>query len=162
LTMVVIFSAALILSIPRQISIPKKQSKSQLIITNKKTFPKTYITKEGDFLWQIAESNYGSGFNAYDIAKANNLVDPNNIPPGTRLILPSVKIKEPTKGEISSIQSGQVVYKQDRYIVKPGDSLSKIALEVYGDLNAWPTIAKANNLPNAEAIEVGMILIIPR
>jgi spore germination protein len=146
---------------PKNFSLQKKSPKAKTV-SKKKLFPKTYITKEGDFLWQIAEENYGSGFNAYDIAQANKLTDPNNLPPGTKLILPPVTPKAPTKGEISAISSDKVTYKQEKYIVQPGDSLSIIAFKVYGDYNAWPTLAKINNLPNPEAIEVGMVLIIPR
>jgi len=30
------------------------------------------------------------------------------------------------------------------YVVQPGDSLSKIAMEVYGDARRWPEIFEAN------------------
>jgi len=138
----------------------KKNTNIYSVSSNNQT--KYYITQEGDYLWKIAETAYGSGFNAYDIAQVNHITDPNNIPPGTKLVLPVVTPKEPTQGDITAIQSEKVTNTQERYTVQLGDSLSKIALALYGDLNAWPTIARANNLPNPEAIEVGMILIIPR
>jgi nucleoid-associated protein YgaU len=34
--------------------------------------------------------------------------------------------------------------KKQVYVVKSGDSLSKIAKEVYGDANRWPEIFEAN------------------
>jgi len=65
-------------------------------------------------------------------------------------------------GQISAIASGQVTYHKNKYIVKKGDSLASIAEQVYGDRDAWLRIAKANNLPSPNYIEVGMELVIPR
>jgi len=49
------------------------------------------------------------------------------------------------------------------YVVKAGDSLSKIAQAIYGDLNRWRDIYEANKdkIANPDAIEVGQELIIP-
>jgi len=162
LTSLLLASISILAFFPKNFFLPKQKKLGKIITKEIKIFPKVYITKEGDFLWQIAEDNYGSGLNAYDIAQANKLEDPNNIPPGTKLTLPAVTPKAPTKGDISAISSGQVTYKYDKYTVQLGDSLSMIAFRVYGDYNAWPAIARANNLVNAEAIEVGMTLVIPR
>lgn len=145
-----------------QIRKTNKPKKQKILSQKTKTiFPKEYITKEGDYLWKIAEDFYGSGFNAYDIAQVNHIPEPNNIPPGTKIILPLVTPKQPTKGEIAATQTEQVISKDGFYLVQLGDSLSSIALKVYGDLNAWPIIAKENNIQNPEQIEVGMVLKIP-
>lgn len=123
---------------------------------------KTYIVTEGDDLWNIAEKFYGSGFNAYDISIANNISDSSNLEVGTKLVIPQVTPREPTVGEISSVATTQVKYVENKYIVQPGDSLSIIAQKVYGDIFSWPVIMTANNLLSPDAIEAGMILIIPR
>lgn len=124
---------------------------------------KKYVVKAGDFLWKIAEEAYGSGYNAYDIATANKIADPNLIEPGQTLILPVVAAKTPTKGEIASAAtSSKVVFSGDKYTVKTGDYLWKIALETYGDGYAWVRIAKGNNLANPNFIHKGNILLIPR
>jgi LysM repeat protein len=47
------------------------------------------------------------------------------------------------------------------YTVQPGDSLSKIARQVYGDPTKYPLIQKANNLVNPSLIHVGQVLVIP-
>jgi len=49
------------------------------------------------------------------------------------------------------------------YVVQPGDSLSKIAKEVYGDASRWPEIAEANKdeVPDPNLIHPGQELIIP-
>ena len=47
------------------------------------------------------------------------------------------------------------------YTVRPGDTLSKISRDFYGDANKYPQIAKANNLDNPDQIKVGQQLLIP-
>jgi nucleoid-associated protein YgaU len=50
---------------------------------------------------------------------------------------------------------------QQTYTVRPGDNLSKISKQFYGDANKYMTIAKANNLEDPDKIKVGQELIIP-
>jgi nucleoid-associated protein YgaU len=49
------------------------------------------------------------------------------------------------------------------YTVKPGDTLSHIALHFYGKAGRWPEIAAANKdkVPNPNLIYPGQVLIIP-
>jgi nucleoid-associated protein YgaU len=49
------------------------------------------------------------------------------------------------------------------YIVKSGDSLSKIAKQFYGDANKWKRIHAANKdkIPNPDLIHPGLQLTIP-
>jgi len=47
------------------------------------------------------------------------------------------------------------------YVVKSGDTLSKIAKEFYGDANKYMDIANANNISNPDKIDVGQELKIP-
>lgn len=49
------------------------------------------------------------------------------------------------------------------HVVKKGDSLSKIAKDVYGDMMKYNKIFEANRsiLKNADSIEVGQELVIP-
>ncbi|MBL7199683.1 MAG: LysM peptidoglycan-binding domain-containing protein [Anaerolineae bacterium] len=49
------------------------------------------------------------------------------------------------------------------YVVQAGDTLGKIAQEVYGDGSRWKEIWEANKdiVPNADRIEVGQKLKIP-
>ena len=51
----------------------------------------------------------------------------------------------------------------NKYVVKAGDSLSKIAQEVLGDVNRWKEIWEANKaaVPDPNAISVGQELLIP-
>jgi nucleoid-associated protein YgaU len=125
-----------------------KFDKNKQIETNK------YIVKQGDSLWIIAEQAYGSGYNAYDIAKANNIKNPDQIEIGQNLIIPDVKSKEPTIGEVSSINS-------KNHTISYGETLWSIAQNVYGDPYKWIKIAEFNNISNPDLIFPNTFLLIP-
>ncbi len=149
-----------------------KNNKTDKASTNAKTSPNkkantsnqhNYIVKAGDNLWNIAEQAYGSGYNAYDIAAANKISDPNLISVNQKLILPSITPKTPTKGEILLASSTtKITITGASYTVKADDNLWNIAEQAYGDGYAWVRIAKANNLANPDIIHKGNILTLPR
>lgn len=47
-----------------------------------RTAAQTYTVKKGDCLWNIAKSVYGSGTWCYELARKNNIKNPNLIYPG--------------------------------------------------------------------------------
>lgn len=55
--------------------------------TGTKITGKTYKVVKGDYLWDIAVRAYGNGFRWVEIARANNIVNPDIIYPGTELRL---------------------------------------------------------------------------
>lgn len=55
---------------------------------NQKQVPMKYTVESGDNLWDIAVKVYNSGYRWVDIAKVNNLTDPNMIFSGNVLTLP--------------------------------------------------------------------------
>lgn len=57
--------------------------------------------------------------------------------------------------------NGDAISDSGEYEVVKGDSLWKISMEKYGNGYAWVEIAKANELVNPSAIEVGQKLILP-
>lgn len=126
------------------------------------TKEKKYTVLEGDSLWMIAEKHYGSGFNAYDIARANKVENPDVVEIGTVLVLPNIKAKDPTKGDVGSVMTDKVTISGSQYVVKEGDSLWTIAQGAYGDSYAWVRIAQANSLQNPDYLEVGQTLSLPR
>lgn len=123
-----------------------------------------YIVQEGEDLWQIAEKNYGSGYNSYDIAHANNLKEPYILQKGQILIIPHVAKRFPTQGDIiePAPSTSQVTLKGTTYTVQEGDFLFQIAQKAYGDGNMTQRIIDANNIPPPYNIEVGQKLTIPR
>ena len=58
---------------------------------------------------------------------------------------------------------GTVTHEGQRYVVKAGDTLRKIAQRHYGDEMKWPKIRDANRdkLPDPDKIHPGMELVIP-
>lgn len=58
-------------------------------------------------------------------------------------------------------QASQGAAGQQTYTVQPGDNLSKISKQFYGDPNKYNSIVKANQLENPDKIKPGQKLIIP-
>lgn len=129
----------------------------------------TYEVREGDDLWDIAKRAYKSGYNWVDIARANNLSNPNQVEVGQKLEIPKVDQKNISlKTEImvdgeqkSEVESGDKIMGSEYKIVK-GDSLWGIAVRAYGDGYKWTDIAEANELVNPNLIHSGNKLEIPR
>lgn len=169
IVVLLIASIGLSLTLPKlKPLLNKSGSKESGQINGKKTSPskevRTYVIQPGDQLFIIAEKIYGSGLNMQDIMKANNISNPDQIEVGQKIIIPDVKPRFPTVGIITdtAAKTGKVTVKSEKYVVKEGDDLAKIALATYGDSYAWVKIAEANNLLNPDDLRVGMILIIPR
>jgi len=119
--------------------------------------PTTHKVESGENLWKIAEKYYSSGYNWVDIAKANNLSNPNMIEVGQELKVPQTEVIKPVQKTVF----GEVI-KGSSYQVQKGDHLWGIAVRAYGDGYRYPEIAKANNIANPSVIEIGMTLNLPR
>ncbi|HCL03501.1 MAG TPA: peptidoglycan-binding LysM [Lachnoclostridium phytofermentans] len=61
-----------------------------------KTTPKTYTVKPGDTLWKIAKELLGDGSKCYNLAKLNNISNPNLIRVGQVLRIEDVKPSTPS------------------------------------------------------------------
>lgn len=128
----------------------------------------TYVVKKGDTLWSIAEGRTGSGYNFTDIAKANKLKNANAIEVGQKLMIPDMKPMKKTvveqKGDLNGAgaMTGKISITGDSYTVVAGDTLWSISLRAYGTGYKWAQIAKANGLRNANVIEKGQKLKLPR
>lgn len=147
------------------------------------SLPGKYTVKDQDTLFIIAEKYYQDGYKYSEIAKANNLSDPNSIEKGQILEIPKL---EETMAQVQASPQPNIVpagekgadpgggtgganttiwgprIEGDSYTVMEGDWLSKIAGRAYGDIYAYPKIAEANKIPNPDLIEPGQVLKIPR
>ncbi len=118
-----------------------------------------YIVMPGDTLGKIAKRLYGSAKRYTDLAEQNQLVDANKIYPGDRIRYASTEAVGRYKND-----SGQIA---KTTTIKRGESLSKLALRLYGHANYWRLIWKYNleQIPNPNRVDVGQSLsyiVIPR
>ena len=116
----------------------------------------TYEIKEGDTLWSIAEKEYNDGLKWTEIAKENEIENPNVIEKGTKLTLPAIAKSEVKEGDSSNKVTG------GSYKVIEGDNLWDICVRAYGDGYKWAEVAKANNIPNPNLIYPDNNLKLPR
>ncbi len=127
------------------------------------TTQKEYVIQPGDDLWSISEKFYNSGYNWVDIAKTNNLDNPDVLFAGNKLIIPAIKqptVAQQTSAVVPTPDDNEI--KTTSYTVQSGDSLWDIAVRAYADGYRWTDIAKANNLANPDLIFSGNILTLPR
>jgi nucleoid-associated protein YgaU len=128
-------------------------------LSQNQDLPKTHRVLNGENLWEIAESYYGSGYNWVDIAEENNLADANILLVDQELIIPDVAIRLPDD-DLVGTKGSQV----NNYTVQSGDSLWKIAVAIYGDGYQWTNIYQANEVligTNPGMIYAGTVLIMP-
>jgi murein DD-endopeptidase MepM/ murein hydrolase activator NlpD len=109
----------------------------------------TYIVQPGDTLSLIAR-RYNTTVQA--IAELNDILNPNLIHVGQRLIIPSAGTSAPSVGQPQDAALSQV------HIVQPGETLTRIALRYGMTISA---IVAANDLTNPSLILVGQRLLIP-
>lgn len=124
-----------------------------------KNLPTTHKVVKGEFLWQIAEKYYQSGYNWVDIAKENKLTNPNILVEGQEVVIPRVGVKP-----ILTVEAAKTTILTDEYTVEKGDSLWTIAVRAYADGYQWTKIWEANKqaIANPDLIEAGMLLKLPR
>ncbi|TFG73077.1 MAG: LysM domain-containing protein, partial [Anaerolineales bacterium] len=66
-----------------------------------------------------------------------------------------------THEKVAAYQAQHAPAAPKTYVVKSGDSLSKIAKEQLGDARRYPEIQKLNKLDNPNLIRVGQELLLP-
>ena len=142
---------------------------------SKENLPGKYTVKEGDTLFTIAEKYYADGYQYSEIAKANNLTNPDLLESGRTLDIPKLELQvaaQPTpsaspKEETLGTGGGDTTIwgpkiEGNTYTVVEGDWLSTIAARAYGDIMAFDRIAKTNNISDPDRIEPGTVLKLPR
>jgi nucleoid-associated protein YgaU len=117
----------------------------------------------------MAEKFYNDPYKWLEIAKRNNLSQPDIIHPGNQLIVPALSQAPATnlpKTGISDAPEGTVPTSKaittDTYTVQKGDYLWDIAVRAYGDGFMIGKIIQANNIAQPNLIFSGDVLKIPR
>lgn len=121
----------------------------------------SYTVRAGDTLIEIAESQLGDGSRWHEIAQLNAIKDSRELAVGKVLKLPTdaaAKKDDTSKAEVG----GEAQFRQRQHTVKPGDTLTKIALQYYGMSSLWGSIATANGIKDPSKLEVGQKLTIPK
>lgn len=126
-------------------------------VTNPEPESVFHTVQKGDTLGKIAKTQYGDASKYPVIFEANKpmLSHPDKIYPGQVLRIP------PVEGTYSAtVKAGATA---STYTVQSGDTLGKIAKEMYGDASKYKDIFEANTdkLKNPDAIRVGQVLNIP-
>lgn len=136
--------------------------------------PTTHTVSEGEELWSISESYYGTGYNWIDIADANGITNPNQIEVGQEITIPDVEprviAEEPTTSPVMSEEvtatptsEPQTITRDDEtvHVVARGEHLWAVAERYYDSGYNWVDIADANDLANPGQLETGQELVIP-
>jgi nucleoid-associated protein YgaU len=140
---------------------------------------KTYIVQSGDYLSAISQNVYGSTDHVADLAKSNNITDPNIVEIGQKLYIPMVTTPSSVPAPTTSVVAGQptgtvdtspsnqqaatakVTITGSSYTIQSGDCLWNIAQAAYGDGYLWSKIAAANNLTTPDLIFAGNRITLP-
>jgi nucleoid-associated protein YgaU len=106
----------------------------------------------------ISKKYFNTTAYADAISHANPFMDPTKLTPGRVVRVP----KDP-KNVQGMPAAPQAIASTNEYVVEPGDSLSKIAQELYGDSSLAGHIFQANRdqLKSEHALKIGQRLRIP-
>ena len=133
---------------------------------NTESGTKEHTVVKGENLWKISQAYYKSGYNWVDIAKANNLTNPDKIEEGQKLTIPSVTPILPETGTATDTeqikQAESVPATPETYKVVRGDTLWNIAVKVYNNGYRWVDIATASKLADPNVIHADNILMLPK
>jgi nucleoid-associated protein YgaU len=123
----------------------------------------THTVELGETFSSIAASLYGDSKYYQLIVSANPQIDANKLKPGTVVKIPALAKKEP-KSDTTDVPSVNKIDPSKQYVVKSGDSLSKIATALYGDQNMWQKIYDLNKPSIGDSpakLKLGMVLNLP-
>jgi tetratricopeptide (TPR) repeat protein len=119
-----------------------------------------HTIKPGESISKLAIMYYGDYKKFPIIAKYNNMGNATKVIPGQRIKIP--KIEGMPLLEVNQ-EDKQAILKDDIiHTVKPGETVSKLALIYYGDYKKFPIITKYNNMDNATLIKPGQKIKIPK
>jgi nucleoid-associated protein YgaU len=139
-------------------------------VENREPHQSTYVSREGDSFWSVAEKVYDDPryFNA--LYKHNQTVSPsfNALAAGTQLATPTKTVlRKLYPNESPASEAGQGEAATRFYVTRPGDTLWGIAGDRLGQASRYLDVYQANQArldsqtdPNAE-LPVGVRLVLP-
>jgi len=134
-----------------------------------------YTVEEGDYLSTIAEKFLGSPKRWREITGLNSGLNPNRIYPGQKIKIPGagpsskgISSREDLPDIPAGSESGLTGYVGSSsrggktYTVQQGDTLSEIAMKIYGSVKYMQNIIDANpHIKNRDSLYVGAKLKLP-
>jgi nucleoid-associated protein YgaU len=115
------------------------------------TLNRYYILRNGDSAEMVSNLIYGT------VERAASLQAWNPSHWNTGSVVMYVSAEHPTDTSMKSFYEERGI-EADQYVVQPGDWLSKIAANTYGDGQSWTEIAAMNHLESPDQIEAGATL----
>ena len=119
----------------------------------------TYTVRRGDSLTSIAQRHLGNQNRWREIQKFNGLKG-SGIKEGQTLRIPLQTAAEGSSSSRPSTRLREVDLKPQKYKVRPGDSLGRIARRELGDESRWDEIQDLNNI-GGTTIHTGQVLLLP-
>ncbi len=141
---------------------PKKAPKAQPKKRQAPAETTIHIIKKGDSFWSIA-ALYGIEMD--DIAAANPKLNPKKLHVGGKVVVPGAAerkeraAKAPKNVKRAKKTVAKLENEEGVYIVKNGDSLSRIAARHHVRVSA---LAEANNIKIDQMLRIGQKLVIPK
>ena len=136
--------------------------------------PRTHKVEAGETLSSIARTYYGQARYYLAIQKANPNLDPKRIRPGMTINLPSASEVKSNAAQDSGTSGSRSARSGDKrqapvdsskqYVVQSGDTLSHIALKLYGRRDKAEQLYIANKDvigPDSGRLKIGMVLKLP-
>lgn len=129
--------------------------------------PHSIVVQPGDTLTGIALRVYGSADAVDRIAAANKLADPDRVFAGSSLLLPDTATASTassattTAAASGATTTATVVGGARQVVVAPGDTLSAIAVRLYGSAAYAAPLAAANGITDPNRVYAGMKLTAP-
>jgi len=118
-----------------------------------------HVIKPGESLSMIAKTYYGDYQKYHVIAQFNDIDDATKVKPGQRIMIPEIDAMPPLKG-IAERQGSATYYVE--HVLRPGESISKLAQQYYGDYKQFHVIAQFNGMEDATQVKVGQTIKVPK
>lgn len=119
-----------------------------------------YVIQKGDTLYKVADKFYGNSARWKEIKAANGNLSESTLQTGQKIVVPDVPILNNLEDAHSFKQNN---IKNAVYKLKWGDSLYKIASELYNNGDKWNIIQahNKNTITSLTDVPVGQVLILP-